>query len=251
MSVTVHEVCTTIVNVLHHCYIRIQTGEDALKVIDVHHTCGFPQCFGTIDGSHIPILTPKEDPLDYYNRKGHHSIVLQALVDHECKFMNIFVGWPGSCHDARILANSTVFAKGKAGDLVPDRKQRIAGVDVPIVILGDPAYPLLPWLMKPYTATGALTREQRRFNYQLSRTLVVVECAFDRLKGHWRSLMKRNGTDVSFMPTLVSACCILHNLCEVHGNDFDDDWSCEDETPADVANATITVYFRNLFYFLL
>ena len=53
--------------------------------------------------------------------------------------------------------------------------------------------------------------------------------------------MKRNDTDISFMPTLVSACSILHNLCEVHGDDFDDDWSSEDETPADVANATVTV----------
>ena len=43
--------------------------------------------------------------------------------------------------------------------------------------------------------------------------------------------MKRNDTDVSFMPT----------LCEVHGDDFDDDWSCKDETPADVANAIVTV----------
>ena len=167
--------------------------------------------------------------------------MLQALVDHEYQFMNIFVGWPGSCNDACNLANSTVFAKGEAGDLVPDRKQRVAGVDVPIAILGDPAYPLLPWLMKLYTATGALTREQRRLNYQLSRARVVVECAFGHLKGRWRSLMKRNDTDVSFMPTLVSACCILHNLCEVHGDDFDDDWSCEDETPVDVANATVTV----------
>ena len=32
--------------------------------------------------------------------------------------------------------------------------------------------------------------------------------------------MKRNDTDVSFMPTLVSACCILHNLCEVHGDEI-------------------------------
>ena len=64
--------------------------------------------------------------------------------------------------------NIFVFDKGEAGDLVPDRKQRIAGVDVPIVILGDPAYPLLPSLMKLYTATGALTQEQRRFTYQQS-----------------------------------------------------------------------------------
>ncbi len=98
-------------------------------------------------------------------------------------FMNIFVGWPGSCHHARILANSAVFAKSEASDLVPDMKLRISGVDVPVVLLGDPAYPLLPWLMKPYTATGPLTREQRQFNYQLSRARVVDEGTFVRLKG--------------------------------------------------------------------
>ena len=136
VCVTVHEVCTSIVNALRQRYIRIPTGEDAQTVVDGFlHTWGFPQCFGAIDGSHIPILTPKDYPLDYYNRKGFHSIVLQALVDHEYKFMNIFVGWPGSCHDARILANSAVFAKGEAGDLVPDTKRRISGMDVPVVIL--------------------------------------------------------------------------------------------------------------------
>lgn len=54
----------------------------------------FPQCFGAIDGSHIPITTLRDNPLDYYNRKGTHSIILQALVDY--KFMNIYVGWPGT-----------------------------------------------------------------------------------------------------------------------------------------------------------
>ena len=53
-------------------------------------------------------------------------------MDPEYKFMNIHVGWPGSCHDACIIANSTAFAKGEAGDLIPDRKQCIAGVEVPI-----------------------------------------------------------------------------------------------------------------------
>ena len=50
-----------------------------------------------------------------YNRKGWHSIVLQALVDHDYKFMNTYVGWPGSVHDARILSNSEVYAKGESG----------------------------------------------------------------------------------------------------------------------------------------
>lgn len=42
---------------------------------------GVPQCVGTIDGSHMPIIAPEEYPRDYYNRKGWHSVVLQAVVD--------------------------------------------------------------------------------------------------------------------------------------------------------------------------
>ena len=75
----------------------------------------------------------------------------------------------GSVHDAHNLANSVVFERGEAGTFVPGKKQRIGGVDVPIVILGDPAYPMLPWLMKPFTATAPISRKQRCFNYQQSR----------------------------------------------------------------------------------
>lgn len=121
------------------------------------------QCFGAIDGSHVPILAPHVSATDYYNRKGFHSIVLQALVNHEYLFTNTYVGWPGSVHDACILSNSEVFDR-EAGTLTPNSVKVISGVRVPVVILGDSAYPLLPWLMKPYTGTG-LSQTQRRFNY--------------------------------------------------------------------------------------
>ena len=234
VCVVVHEVCAVIMNTLSSRYIRIPTGEDARTVVDVFlRTWGFPQCFGAIDGSHIPIIAPSTDPLDYYNRKGFHSIVLQALVDHEYKLMNIFIGWPGSCHDARILANSSIFAKAEEGSLLPTTTENISGVAVPVVILGDPAYPLLPWLIKPYSSVGQLTREQRCFKGVSITTLagqqVVVECAFGCLRGRWRCLLKRNDTKLSFMPTLVTACCILHNLCEVHSDGFNEDWMCEED----------------------
>lgn len=44
-----------------------------------------------------------------------------------------------------------------------------------------------------------------------------------RLKGRWRSLKKRNDTDVKFLPNLATAHCVLHNICETHGDEFDED----------------------------
>ena len=90
-------------------------------------------------------------------------------------------------------------------------------------MLGDPAYPLKNWLLKPFSDTG-LSRKQKTFNYCLSRARVVVENAFGRLKGRWRSLMKRNDCDIRKIPTLVTACCILHNFCEVNGDHCDQEW---------------------------
>ena len=96
---------------------------------------GFPQCFGAVDGSHIPIIPLCDSPTDYYNRKGFHSIVLQALVDHENRFMNVHVGWPGSVHDARILSNSEMFTKGETGMLVPQSVRVFASATCALCLL--------------------------------------------------------------------------------------------------------------------
>ena len=64
------------------------------------------------------------------------------------------------------------------GSLFPEWKKTIAREEIPLLVLGDPAYPLLPWVMKPYVDNGHLSREQRRFNYRLSRARVVVEDAY-------------------------------------------------------------------------
>ena len=44
----------------------------------------FPQAYGAIDGTHIPITAPFDGYRDYVNRKGWPSIVLQAVCDDKC-----------------------------------------------------------------------------------------------------------------------------------------------------------------------
>lgn len=91
-------------------------------------------------------------------------------------------------------------------------------------LIGDAAYPLKKWLMKGFTEHHQLTREEARYTYSLSAARMVIENAFGHLKGRWRCLTKRNDIELSAMPDVVAACCILHNVCEIQKDDFLPEW---------------------------
>ena len=102
---------------------------------------------------------------------------------------------------------------------------RVNGTDIPpIFIVGDSAYPLCDWLMKPFPMDSNLTRAQTSYNYHLSRSRVVAENAFGRPKARWRRLCKRNDMHINHVPCVVTACHILHNICEGHNECFNELW---------------------------
>ena len=55
---------------------------------------GFPKVLGCVDGSHIPIVAPTTNGSLYVNRKGYHSINVQAICDADFRFIDIVVKWP-------------------------------------------------------------------------------------------------------------------------------------------------------------
>ena len=180
----VNETCDVISKRLLKKYVCIPQGQHMRENVNGFDAIwGFPQVAGAIDGSHIPIIRPKQSASDYYNQKGYYSIILRGLVDFRGLFIDVYIGWPGKVHDARVFANSNVYAKGSTGTLFPDWKRNLLGVDVPLVIFGDPAYPAMPWLMKPYPENEHTPADKKQFNYRQSRARMVVENAFGRLKG--------------------------------------------------------------------
>lgn len=64
---------------------------------------------GAIDGSHVRIDKPVEDADSHINRKQYFSIHVQGTANHKLKFMDVFIGYPGSVHDAKVLKNSTIY----------------------------------------------------------------------------------------------------------------------------------------------
>lgn len=81
------------------------------------------------------------------------------------------------------------------------------------MVVGNPAYPLLDWLIKGYTNSPNLTPEQESFNVYLGSLRVGVEMAFGKLKSRWRLLLNRSHFHF-FAPTMIAICCALHNFCE-------------------------------------
>ena len=83
---------------------------------------------------------------------------------------------------------SSVYGKGNNNTLFPDIKERTANQDIATVILSDPAYPLLLWLLKAYLENQTLSKAKRVFQYKLSRARMTVENTFGpwKLKGRFR-----------------------------------------------------------------
>ncbi len=66
--------------------------------------------------------------------------------------------------------------------------------------------------MKPYT-NAVLTKDQRYFNYRLSRARMVIEGTFGQLKGRWRFLLRKSESNVYETKVATLACLVLHNIC--------------------------------------
>ena len=136
-------------------------------------------------------------------------------------------------HDARVFRLGGFFSRASQGQIeafANGPTQDINGLDVAPFIVGDGAYPLQEWLLKPYPKIGVfLAQDEKRFNKELSKACVKVEHCFGMLKGRWRILRNIILDDLQKVPLIVLCCCILHNICifqndvyDGHDNDSDD-----------------------------
>ena len=80
-----------------------------------------------------------------------YTINVQGVCDYNGKFIDVHIRWPGGTHNAKVFSYSSI------NKHLQEQKQPylcrtlLPGIDkVGLSLLGDPAYPLLPHVMKEF-----------------------------------------------------------------------------------------------------
>ncbi|GBG90780.1 hypothetical protein CBR_g51287 [Chara braunii] len=184
---------------------------------------GFPNCHGVVDCTHIYVDKPANAPSEnYFDRKHRFSVIVQVVVDLDLRILDVFVGYPGSCHDIRVIQLSSLLRCAEERLLFRGPPVTLPrGVTTNGYILGDNGYPPSEWVMVLY---GGINQhpDEERFDTKQKVARGAVGRAFRRLKGMWRLFLRTHKTNLDSLPQQFTAVCILHNILLDAGIEFDE-----------------------------
>lgn len=202
---------------LYKKHMPVPTKHHFLKVAKgFYDKFGFPHCLGALDGKHMRIKCPSHSASLYYNWKKFYSIILQAVVDSDNKFIAIDVGGYGSQHDSSTFQASSLYRTMQSNRLeIPDPMcLPNSDVKVPLVFIADCAYPLMLHVLKPFRrpVIRNLSNDEKNFNKKLSQARRVVEYTFGQLTKKFSIFNKRIEQSPQLVKKIVQSSCLLHNI---------------------------------------
>ncbi|GBG82203.1 hypothetical protein CBR_g34486 [Chara braunii] len=184
---------------------------------------GFPNCHGAVDCTYIYVDKTANAPSEnYFDREHRFSVIAHVVVDLDLRVLDVFVGYPGSCHDIRVIQLSSLSRRAEEGLLFRGPHVTLpGGVTTNGYILGDNGYPPSEWVVVPY---GGINQhpDEERFDTKQKVASGAVERAFGRLKGMWRLFLWTHKTNLESLSQQFTAVCILHNILLDAGIEFDD-----------------------------
>jgi hypothetical protein len=156
--------------------------------------------------------------LDEEGKNAALSDKKKRMWVHKCFRSRKSEGSYGRNSDGGISAHSKL-GKYLETHLVIPEDQQLPGISclAPHVIVGDEAFPLQTYLMRPYPGSQSkVDSEKSIFNYRLSRSRRVVENGFGILSQK-SQIYQRTLQSLPENADIIFATCILHSYLRDHG----------------------------------
>lgn len=246
VSNIIYDTCSSLVEEFGQDAMPVSTEEN-LKEISrkFYDHWRFPNCIGAIDGRHCEIKCPPNAGSSCFNYLKYHSVVLMGVADAEKKFIVIDVGARGKQSDGGIFIATELYRRLENNEfnLPPEILLPGTTISVPPVLIGDEAFPLKTYLMRPFPSKK-LTPDEELFNNNLSCARKTIECAFGILRAKWRFL----GTAIEIpcihkASLLIQTACVLHNIIRDRDgiNDFHYTTYMREELPEEMPRAVCPI----------
>ncbi|GFS35851.1 protein ANTAGONIST OF LIKE HETEROCHROMATIN PROTEIN 1 [Nephila pilipes] len=228
--IMIEDVCEAIKYLMPQ-YLKVPEKSDVEHNIEVFEKkWEFPQCAGVLGNIHVPLQSSNlpENASDYINNNNEYSMLLQGIVDASYRFWDVNIGWPGSVPESKVFTSSMLWLQGQNRNLFPEIYREICGIMIPIYILAGTSYPLSYWVLGPFL-NESTSEKHKLFNEKFTFAYNAIEIAFKRLKARWNCLCHGSICSIEVLPSVIAACCILHNICEMNNEVVLDDWIIKSE----------------------
>ena len=138
------------------------------------------------------------------HRKDKYGLNLQAICDHNLKFIWADMRWPAATSDYMAWVTSSLYRALENNTLT---KTIIDG----FVIVGDCAYVKKLFMATPLR--GMRAGHEDAYNFYLSQLRITIERAFGVFVHRWAILRAPLVCPIAKVPPLVEALIRLHNFC--------------------------------------
>nr|CAI5858546.1 unnamed protein product [Callosobruchus analis] len=199
----VSETATIIWNQLKDAYMPCPTHDRWMSIAQRFQAIwNLPNCIGALDGKHIRIEKLPNTGSTNFNYKSYHSIVLLGCCDADGIFAVIETGYAGRNSDGGIFRASSMknLLSNSQLDIPPPSKLPLDDYDdcrFPYYFVGDEAFPLSGYLMRPYSK-----RSGRK----------TIECTFGMMTEKFQVLSTAiRVRDENAVNNIIKSVCVLHN----------------------------------------
>ncbi|XP_050340328.1 uncharacterized protein LOC126766620, partial [Bactrocera neohumeralis] len=134
------------------------------------------------------------------------------------------VGSTGRNNDLYIFEGSSLKKFHETADIFAQNIKMIGDVNVPVLLIGDSAFRLSRYMMKPFPYSPNQPVSEKTFNYRLSKCRRFIENAFGQLKARFRRIGRGLPVAPKNVNVIIHACCILHNFLKIENDEIPSSW---------------------------